>query len=92
MTRNDAKIDANDFSTWTAYNDTTGLIEPVTVDPTTGYLLVYQVPVDSNTPTTLNVAKIDANSNSTLLGYNETTGLVEALRCGSNGELLIRPQ
>ena len=84
-----AKIDQNDQATWLAYNETTGIVEPVRVDPTLGYLEVYVVPIDSNTPTTLNNAKIDQNDTSTLLGYNETTGLVEALRCGSNGELLL---
>lgn len=82
-------IDENDKPVWLAYNETTGLCEPVRVDPTLGYIEVYVVPVDSNTPNTLNNAKIDENENSTLLGYNESTGLVEAVRCGSNGELLL---
>ena len=86
---NTAKIDANDKPTWLLYNETTGLPEPACVDPTTGALLVYAVPTDSNTPATLNTAKIDANDNATLLGWNETTSLVEALRCGNDGSLLI---
>jgi hypothetical protein len=82
-------IDSNDKPTWLAYNETTGLVEAVRVDPTLGYLEVFVVAPDSNTPTAINRAFIDANDNQTLTGYNETTGLIEALRCGSGGELLI---
>lgn len=89
---NTAKIDVNDKPTWLAYNDTTGLVETVYTDPVTGALLIFAVSTDSNTPGTLNTAKIDANDNATLLGYNETTGLVEALRCGTDGSLLVIPQ
>jgi hypothetical protein len=89
---NTAKIDQNDKPTWLAYNETTGLVEPVYCDPITNELLIYIVDSDSNTPTTLNTAKIDANDKPTELGYNETTGLVEALRCGTGGELLINIQ
>lgn len=84
-----AKIDENDKPTWLAYNETTGLVEPVRVDPITGAIEVYGVIPDSNIPATINNALIDENDNATLLGYNETTGLVEPLRCGSGGELLI---
>lgn len=89
MVRNNAKIDANDVKTWTAFNDTTGLIEDVAVDPTTGALLIYADVSTSDTATTLNTAKIDANDVKTLMAYNETTGLVESLRCSPTGDLLI---
>lgn len=84
-----AKIDENDVKTWLAYNETTGLVEPVQVDPTTGALLIFIQPYDGTIYTAINNAKIDGNDVKTLLGYNETTSLVEALRCGNNGELLI---
>lgn len=84
-----ARIDQNDKSTWLAYNETTGLVENVVVDPLTNALLVYIVSRDTNTPTTLNTARIDENDKATTLGYNETTGLVEAFRCGNDGSLLI---
>lgn len=87
-----AKIDANDRGTWTAYNATTGLVERVYCDPVTNALLVFGVPTDGNTPTTLNTAKIDANDRNTLLALNDTSGLVEALRCDSNGSLLVISQ
>ena len=82
-------IDSNDKPVLLAYNETTGLVEPVRVDPTLGYLEVFGVTADSNTPTAINRAFIDANDNATLTAYNETTGLIEALRCGTGGELLI---
>lgn len=82
-------IDENDKPVLLAYNETTGLVESVRVDPVTGAIECFGVTDDGGTYTALNNAKIDGNDNSTLLGYNETTGLVEALRCGSNGELLI---
>ena len=88
----EARTDQNDVKTWLAYNDTTGIVEPVRVDPVTDALLVYEVSADANSPATLNNAKIDQNDQSTLLGFNETTGLVEALRSGVNGELLVIPQ
>lgn len=84
-----ARIDENDVKTWLAYNDTTGQVERVLVEPITGALEIFIVAPDGNVPTTLNNAKIDANDVRTLLGYNETSGLPEALRCGVNGELLI---
>lgn len=89
MTINTAKIDQNDAKTWLAYNDTTGLVEPVQVDSVTGSILVYGVTYDGGTFTAIPNAKIDQNHTKTLLGYNDTTGLVEALRCGSSGEILI---
>ena len=85
-------IDANDKPTLLAYNDTTGLVEPVRVDPVTGALEVFAVAADANTPTAINRAYIDANDNSTLIGFNETSGLIEAIRCGVGGELLVIPQ
>lgn len=91
-TRGKAKIDSNDVKTWTAFNDTTGLIENVAVDPTTGYLIIYVDAVTTDTATTLNTAKIDANDAKTLLAYNETSSLVECLRCNTAGSLLIKPQ
>ncbi len=89
MTINTAKIDQNDKPTLIAYNETTGLTEPVRVDPVFGAIEIFGVAADSNTPTTLNTAKIDGNDNWTLLGYNETTGLPEAVRCGTDGSILI---
>ena len=81
-------IDDNDKPVLLAYNETTGLVESIRVDPINGYVEVYGVNA-SGTYTALNNAKIDENENSTLLGYNETTGLIEALRCSNNGELLV---
>lgn len=86
------KIDQNDKPTWIAYNETTGLTEPVACDPVTNVLYVYGVPVDSNTPTAITRALIDSNDNATQIAYNETTGNVECLRCGTDGSLLIIPQ
>ena len=85
----EAKIDQNDVKTWLAYNETTGLVENVLIDPVLDALLVYGVTSTGGTFTELNVAKIDENDVKTRLAYNEDTGLVEALRCGDNGELLI---
>jgi hypothetical protein len=82
-------IDENDKPVLLAYNETTGLVEPVKVDPIFGALQIYVVASTGLTYTDINNAKIDENENSTLLGYSETTGLPTALRCGANGELLI---
>lgn len=82
-------IDENDKPAWLAYNETTGLVEPVRVDPIFGYVQIFAVADDSSTPTAINTAKIDGNDNPTVLAYNDVTGLPEALRCGSNGELKI---
>lgn len=82
-------IDENDKPVLRAYNETTGLVESVRVDPVFGAVEIFGVAPDSNTPTAINRAFIDANENSTLTAYNETAGLIEALRCGTNGELLI---
>lgn len=84
-----AQIDQNDVKTWLAYNETTGLVEPVRVDPVFGAIEVFVVTDTVGAITALNTAKIDQNDVKTLLGYNETTGLTEALRCGNNGELLV---
>lgn len=86
---NVAQIDQNDKPTWLAYNDTTGLVETVYTDPVTNALYIFLVTPDSNTPATLNTAKIDENDHPTQLAYNDTTGLTEAMRCGTNGELLV---
>lgn len=86
---NVAQIDQNDKPTWLAYNETTGLVETVYVDPVLDAVLVYAVANDGSAFTAINRAKIDGNDNPTQLGYNETTGLVEALRCNSSGYLLI---
>lgn len=84
-----ARIDQNDKATLLAYNETTGLVEPIRVDPVLGYVEVFAVPYVSGTYTTVDRAKIDQNDRPTLSAYNETTGQVESLRCGSNGELII---
>lgn len=84
-----SKIDQNSVKTWLAYNETTGLVEPVAVDSVTGALLVYVTGAGGVPPNSLDTAKIDENEVKTLLGYNETTGLVEALRCSITGDLLI---
>lgn len=89
MSLDRAKIDQNDNPTWIAYNETTGGVEAVAVDPITNALYVFGVSPDGNTPTTLNNAKIDANDSATEIGYNDTSGEIEALRCGNNGELLV---
>lgn len=85
-----AQIDQNDKPTWLAYNEITGLVETVYVDPVTNALYLFGVTADANVPTTLNTAQIDANDYATQLGYNDTSGLAEALRCGNGGELLIK--
>lgn len=87
---NSAYIDDNTRNTLSLYNETTGLIEPARVDPVTGALLVFGVAPDSNTPTTYNRAGIDGNSRNTLSAYNETTTSIEALRCGTDGSLLVK--
>jgi len=83
-------IDDNDKPVLLAYNETTGLVEPVCVDPIFGAIQIYTVADTGLTYSSINDAKIDENDNSTMLGYNETTDLIEALRCGSGGELLIK--
>lgn len=82
-------IDDNDKPVLLAYNETTGLVETVYVDPTLGAVLCFGVADEGGTFTDLNNAKIDDNENSTMLGYSEATDLPVALRCGSGGELLI---
>lgn len=86
-----ARIDTNHKGTWTAVNSVTGLVENVRVDPILNAVLVFGVTADSNVPSALNVARIDANNRNTMIGYNDTAGTIEALRCGSGGELLIKP-
>ena len=86
---NVAQIDSNDKPTWLAYNETTGLVEPVYVDPVTNVLYVFGVAPGSETPTEIDRARIDANDKPTEIAYNETTGGVEALRCDINGVLLV---
>ena len=75
-----AKIDKNDVRTWLAYNDTTGLVEPVVVDPVTGALLIYVSSTTMTVPPSLNNSKIDANDVRTLSGFDDTSGMIEALR------------
>lgn len=89
MTIDTAKIDQNEVKTWLAYNETTGLVEQVRVDPVFGYVEVFVVEDDGLTPSALNHALIDQNKVKTKLAYNENTVLVEALRCGQNGELKV---
>lgn len=83
-----AKIDENDIKTWLAYNETTGFVEPVRVDPILGAVYIFNVADAGGTYTALNNAKIDQNDVKTLLAYNETSSKVEALRCNDNGALL----
>lgn len=85
-------IDENDKPALLAYNETTGLVEPVRVDPVLDALYVFGVTDGGGTYTAINRALIDENENSTLLAYNETTGLVESLRCSDDNELLVTPQ
>lgn len=92
MPINRALIDANDIRTWIAYNDTTGLIEPVRVDPVTGAVLIYIVGTTSVTPSSINHALHDANDSATQIGYDDTTGAPECMRCDTNGNLLIIAQ
>lgn len=84
-----AGIDQNDVKTWLAYNDTTGLVENVRVDPITGALLVYGVPDTGLTYTTIEGAKIDGNDVKTKTAYNNIIDKTESLRCGRGGELKI---
>lgn len=92
MSTDHAYIDANTRNTWSLYNETTGLIEPARVDPVTGALLVYGVGSASPTTPSFNRAGIDANSRNTLSGWDDTTNSIEAMRCGTDGSLLIVPQ
>lgn len=85
-----SKIDENDVKTWVAYNETTGLVEPLRVDPVTGALLCYGVSDTGGTFTDINNAKIDQNDVKTKIGYNEDTNNIEAFRCGASGELLVK--
>lgn len=85
-----AKIDGNQKGTWTAYNETTGLVEKVRVDPVLNAVLVYGVSPDTNMPTSVNRAKIDDNQKGTATGYDDTTGSIEAMRCGNDGSLLVK--
>ena len=66
-----AGIDANDVKTWLAYNETTGKVEPVRVDPILGAVEIFGVPYTGGTYTTIKDAKIDANDVKTKLAYNE---------------------
>ena len=84
-----ARIDENDKPTWLAYNETTGEVEPVAVDPDTGALLVLATPYSLQEPTAITTAKIDENENATLLAYNETTDTVECIRCTTDNEILL---
>lgn len=85
-----ANIDSNQKGTWTAYNETTGLVERVRVDPVLNAVLVFGVASDASVPTSVNRAKIDGNSKGTATGYDDTTGSVEAMRCGNDGSLLVK--
>jgi hypothetical protein len=87
-----AGIDGNTRNTWALYNETTGLIEPARVDPVTGALEVFAVTADANSPTTFNRAGIDDNGRNTLSALNETQNIIEALRCGTDGSLLVTKQ
>ena len=82
-----AQIDENDKPTLLAVNDTTGLPEPIRVDPVLGAVLMFAVGTPVGSPTSLNRASIDANDKDTLLGVNDTTGEIEALRCNDSGYL-----
>lgn len=90
-----AKTDQNDVKTWLAYNETTGLVEPVRVDPVLNAILIYAVTPDVNIPAALNRAKHDGdntrtgNAVPTITALNSTTGLIEAMRCGIDGSLLV---
>jgi hypothetical protein len=85
----EAKIDQNDVKTWLAYNETTGLVEPVRVDPVTGALKCFGVADTGLTYTTVIGAKIDANDVKIKTAYNNIIDNLESLRCGRGGELLI---
>lgn len=85
-----AENDANSRNTLSALNETTGLIEPLRVDPIFGALEIYGVVTDNNTPTTYNRAGIDGNGRNTLSAWNDTTGSIEALRCSIDGILLCK--
>lgn len=82
-------IDENDVKTWLAYNETTGLVEPVRVDPVTGALKCFGVADTGLTYTEVEGAKIDGNDVKTITAYNNINDKIESLRCGRSGELLI---
>lgn len=84
-----AKIDQNHKGTWTAYNETTRMIENAQCDPVTGALLVFVVERDANVPEALNAAKIDGNNKGTETGWSDETKSIEAFRCGNDGSLLV---
>jgi len=85
----EAHIDQNDIKTWLAYNETTGLVEHVLVDPITGAICVYKVPDTGLTYTTVEGAKIDGNDVKTKTAYNNILDKTESLRCDRNGDVLI---
>lgn len=85
----EAHIDENDVKTWLAYNETTGLVEPVRVDPVTGAIEVFLVADTGLTYTTVESAKIDQNDVKTKTAYNNILDKIESLRCGRGGELKI---
>lgn len=85
-----ANIDSNQKGTWTAYNEATGLVERVRVDPVLNAVLVFGVTADANIPSSVSNARIDENHKDTILGYNETTSQIEAVRCGTDGSLLAK--
>lgn len=84
----DARIDQNNRNVLTAYNETTGQIEPVRIDAVLDAVLVFGVADTGGIFTTLNNAKIDGNSRNTLSTWNEK-GRIETSRCSNNGELLV---
>lgn len=84
-----ASIDQNNKNTWTAFNETTRQIEDCYCDPITGALLVFGVTPDGNALLSFARAAIDANNKGTAIGWNDTTNAVEALRCGTDGSLLV---
>ncbi len=87
----DANIDQNTRNTLTAYNDTTGFVEELRVDPVLGALLIYGIPNTGGTFTDLDHASIDGNGRNTLSAWNENKNRIEAMRCSNEGYLLIKP-
>jgi hypothetical protein len=81
----EAKRDQNHITTMLAYNDVTGLTEPVRIDDVTNSILIDVYHTSALTPSDITIADRDGNHVHTVMGYNETTQTTEALRCNDSG-------
>lgn len=84
-------IDESSRNTWSAMNESTGLIEPVLCDPVSNAIYVYGVADSAGTYTALDRAFIDENGRNTMTAWNDDTSMVDALRCSDEGYILVYP-